>query len=95
MAQKARAEQAFRDRIAADPKLHARFGGVWDELAKVAQARRELEAPLRFHSSGGHPVLQLAERVVAALASRTSLGMNPDSRRAAAPSGRRSRPGNT
>ncbi|MBK8980424.1 MAG: S46 family peptidase [Planctomycetes bacterium] len=68
MAQKERAERAFRERVAADPELRQRYGRVWDVLADVAQARRTLEAPLRFHQSGGHPVLQIAERVVRAWA---------------------------
>jgi hypothetical protein len=66
MEQKAAAEQAFRARVADDPELAAQYGDAWDKLAAVAAERRELEAKIRFQSTGGHPVLGLAMLAVQA-----------------------------
>lgn len=60
MEQKAAAEAAFKEKVAADPDLNAKFGDVWDRLAEVAAGRTEIEAGLRFHNTGNHPVLEIA-----------------------------------
>jgi hypothetical protein len=67
MEQKAAAEAAFRQRVADDPELQARFGDVWDRLAEVAAERRELEAKVRFQTTAGHPVLTLGGHAARAI----------------------------
>ena len=66
MEQKAAAEAAFRRRVGDDQGLADQFGDAWEKLADVSAERRELEAKIRFQSTGGHPVLGLAMLAVQA-----------------------------
>lgn len=66
MQRKAKAEEAFRKRVAADPVLAKRFGDVWDKLAAVAARATLLEPRIRFHTTGGSPHLTRALHVVRA-----------------------------
>ncbi len=60
MEQKTRAEQAFRARIAREPKLQAEFGGLWDRLAEISAEQTKLAPSLRYHAPGPSPELSYA-----------------------------------
>ena len=59
------AEAALQQRVEAEPKLRARYGGLWRQLAAVAQQKRTLEPGLNFHTAGGSPLLMRAEALLA------------------------------
>jgi hypothetical protein len=67
MAQKAKAETAFKAKVMADPQARDRFGAAWSRLAKVAQTRTQTEAVRRFQTTAGHPVLGRAVAIVNAV----------------------------
>ena len=50
MAEKAKSEESFQQRVEAAPELRAKYRRVWDELAKVAEKRTELEPLVSFHT---------------------------------------------
>jgi hypothetical protein len=52
-AQKVAAEQALRQKVAADAKLQERFGKAWDEIARAQDAQRNLRKDLEFMEEGG------------------------------------------
>jgi hypothetical protein len=64
MVDKARAEAAFRKRLAADPKLNASFGGAWDAIAAAMAHDRDIyvrsalleRMPSRLSPLMGHAV---------------------------------------
>jgi hypothetical protein len=66
LAEKERDEKDLRERIAADPRLHAEFGTAFERLEEISEARIRIEAPARFHSVQGSRVLHLAVLLVRA-----------------------------
>ncbi len=64
MAQKTAAEQAFKDRIMADKKLAEQYGDLWDRIDSVVKKRWLHETQARWHSAGGHPLLDVAVDIV-------------------------------
>ncbi len=65
MASKVAGEQKLQARLAADPALALRFGGLFASIAEIAAARRSSEGRLHFHSAGGWLPLQRALALVA------------------------------
>ncbi len=64
MAQKRQAEQAFQRRVEADEKAKEKFGGTWRRIEEVTSVRAQFEPKRRFQTTGGHPVLAVAMRVL-------------------------------
>src|SRR3954465_14953875 len=64
MAKKRAFERAFRRRIAADPKLKARYGTSWDAIATSQQQLAALAKQQRWYSFGGSPLLNAAGGIV-------------------------------
>lgn len=62
MARKEEAEQAFRARAAKGG--HTAELRIWDDLARLMERKKALEAPLNFHGAGGLPLLLRALAVV-------------------------------
>jgi hypothetical protein len=67
MAQKERAEAAFKARVMKDPALKAKYGTLWEDIAEVAKDRREVEPLTMFRSSGFLSKLSAAVTVVQAV----------------------------
>lgn len=55
--QKAHGEAVLKARIAADPELASRYGGLFDRMDEVATERRDIETRLAFHSHAGYSPL--------------------------------------
>jgi hypothetical protein len=64
MAKKAAFEEAFRNKVKADPALKARYGRSWDDLARISKRKAELEAKVRFYTPGMLPELARALALV-------------------------------
>jgi hypothetical protein len=64
MAKKRAFERDFRRRIAADPKLKARYGTSWDEIAAATREQAALAKKQRWYSFGGSPLLNAAGGIV-------------------------------
>jgi peptidase S46-like protein len=64
MAKKRAFERDFRRRIAADPKLKARYGSAWDAIASVTREQAALAKQQRWYSFGGSPLLNAAGGIV-------------------------------
>jgi hypothetical protein len=60
MARKRTFERDFRRRIAADPKLKARYGGAWDAIAAGERQLTALSRQLRWYNFGGSQLLNAA-----------------------------------
>src|SRR3954471_12975402 len=64
MAKKRAFERDFRRRIAADPKLKARYGSSWDAIATAQKQLAALSKQQRWYSFGGSPLLNIAGGLV-------------------------------
>src|SRR4051794_35499998 len=64
MAKKRAFERDFRRRIAADPKLKARYGTSWDAIATAQKQLAALAKQQRWYSFGGSPLLNAAGGIV-------------------------------
>ena len=64
MARKRAFERDFRRRIAADPKLKARYGGAWDAIAAAQRQLAALASRQRWYSFGASPLLNAAGGIV-------------------------------
>ena len=64
MAKKAAFERDFRSRIARDPALAARFGAVWDDIARAQAELASFAVQSRWYGFGGAQLLNLAGGVV-------------------------------
>ncbi len=64
MAQKTAAEKAFRARVMADKLLAEQYGDLFDQIGSMAKARQLHEVRAPFHSTGGHPLLDIAVDIV-------------------------------
>jgi hypothetical protein len=64
MARKREFERDFRRRIAADPKLRARYGGSWDAIASAQRQLAGLAKQQRWYSYSGSPLLNIAGAIV-------------------------------
>jgi hypothetical protein len=58
MQRKATHEGAFRQAIAADAELTSKYGSLWDDLAALAQRRRQLLPKVLFYSPNYSSVLE-------------------------------------
>ncbi len=66
MAHKRAWEDRFRDRVRADGALRTRYGGAWDEVARINRELATLDGQRRFHAFGafGARLLGVAALVV-------------------------------
>ena len=64
MAKKRAFERDFRRRIAADPKLKARYGTAWDQIATAQGEMAALAKRQRWYSFGASPLLNVAGGIV-------------------------------
>ncbi len=65
MATKRAFEREFRQRIAADPRLAAEYGGTWDAIAAAQRELGTFNPQLRYQSfSGGSTLLTMAAQLV-------------------------------
>ena len=64
MAKKRAFERDFRRRIAADPRLRARYGASWDAIATAQRQLAALAKQQRWYSFGGSPLLNAAGGLV-------------------------------
>jgi Peptidase S46 len=64
MAKKAAFERDFRSRIQKDPALAARFGGVWDDIARMQGELASFAVQSRWYGFGGSQLLNLAGGIV-------------------------------
>jgi hypothetical protein len=64
MAKKRAFERDFRRRIAADPKLKARYGTSWDAIGTAQKELTALSKKQRWYSFGGSPLLNIAGGLV-------------------------------
>jgi peptidase S46-like protein len=64
MAKKRTFERDFRKRIAADPKLRARYGTAWDAIAKAQAEQTALAKQQRWYSFGASPLFNIAGGIV-------------------------------
>jgi peptidase S46-like protein len=64
MAKKRAFERDFRRRIAADPKLKAKYGASWDAIASVTREQAALAKQQRWYSFGGSPLLNAAGGII-------------------------------
>jgi hypothetical protein len=64
MAKKRAFERDFRRRIAADPKLRARYGASWDAIATAQRQLAALAKQQRWYSFGASPLLNAAGGIV-------------------------------
>lgn len=65
--QKAAAERAFRDKVNADPKLRAAYGGAWDRIAAAVARTEEIRKEyneLEAYFGAGSDLLALARSLV-------------------------------
>jgi hypothetical protein len=60
MAKKRSFERDFRRRIAADPKLKARYGASWDAIAQGERELATLSRRMRWYNFGGSQLLNVA-----------------------------------
>lgn len=51
-AEKAKAEKALRDRIAADPAKQAKYGAAWDEISKAEETKAALRKQMSYEERG-------------------------------------------
>ncbi len=64
MAKKAAFERDFRARIERDPALAARFGGVWDDIARMQGELASFAVQSRWYGFGGSRLLNFAGGIV-------------------------------
>jgi peptidase S46-like protein len=64
MAKKRAFERDFRRRIAADPKLRARYGASWDEIAAAQRQLAALAKLQRWYGFGASPLMNAAGGIV-------------------------------
>jgi Peptidase S46 len=64
MARKRAFERDFRRRVAANPKLRARYSAVWDTVAAAQRELASFAPQLRFYGFGGSQLLNLAGGIV-------------------------------
>jgi len=64
MAMKRAFERDFRRRIAADPKLRARYGSSWDAIASAQREQAAIARQQRWYSFSGSPLLNAAGGIV-------------------------------
>jgi hypothetical protein len=64
MAKKRAFERDFRRRIAADPKLRARFGTSWDAIATAERQLAGLSKQMRWYNFGGSQLFNAAGGIV-------------------------------
>ena len=64
MAKKRAFERDFRRRIAADPKLRARYGTSWDAIATAQRAQAAIARQQSWYSFAGSPLLNVAGGIV-------------------------------
>jgi Peptidase S46 len=64
MAKKRAFERDFRRRIAANPKLKARYGSSWDAIAASQKELTALSKKQRWYGFGGSPLLNIAGGLV-------------------------------
>ena len=60
-------EQAFKAAVMADPKLAAKFGKVWDDIAALAAQKRGLDPKMHFYQPGYASVLSRAIAIAKAV----------------------------
>ncbi len=64
MAKKRAFERDFRRRVAADPKLKARYGTSWDAIASAQKEQAAIAKQQRWYSFSGSPLLNVAGGIV-------------------------------
>ena len=64
MAKKRAFERDFRRRVAADPKLKARYGTSWDAIATAQKEQAAIAKQQRWYSFSGSPLLNVAGGMV-------------------------------
>ncbi|MDQ3222426.1 MAG: S46 family peptidase, partial [Gemmatimonadota bacterium] len=64
MAKKRAFERDFRRRIAADPKLRARYGTSWDAIASAQQEQAAIAKQQQWYSFSGSPLMNVAGGIV-------------------------------
>ena len=65
MAKKRAFERELRARVAADPKLQARYGGTWDAISRAEGELATFNPQLRFYGfGGGSTLLPFADQIV-------------------------------
>ena len=64
MAKKAAFERDFRSRISRDPALAARFGAVWDDIARMQAELASFAVQSRWYGFGGAQLLNAAGGIV-------------------------------
>jgi hypothetical protein len=64
MAKKRSFERDFRRRIAADPKLRARYGPAWDAIATAQRQVAGLSKQIQWYGFAGSPLLNIAGGLV-------------------------------
>ncbi len=64
MAKKRAFERDFRRRVAADPKLKARYGTCWDAIATAQKEQAAIAKQQRWYSFSGSPLLNAAGGIV-------------------------------
>ena len=65
MAKKRAFERELRARVAADPKLQARYGGTWDAISKAEGELATFNPRLRYYGfGGGSTLLSFAAQIV-------------------------------
>jgi hypothetical protein len=64
MAKKAAFERDFRARIQRDPALGAKYGGVWDDIARMQAELASFAVQSRWYGFGGSTLLNLAGGIV-------------------------------
>ncbi|HEY5940869.1 MAG TPA: S46 family peptidase, partial [Gemmatimonadales bacterium] len=64
MAKKRAFERDFRRRVAADPKLKARYGTSWDAIATAQKEQAAIAKQQRWYSFSGSPLLNAAGGIV-------------------------------
>ncbi|HEY8196379.1 MAG TPA: S46 family peptidase, partial [Gemmatimonadales bacterium] len=64
MAKKRAFERDFRRRVAADPKLKARYGTSWDAIATAQKEQAAIAKQQRWYSFSGSPLLNVAGGIV-------------------------------
>jgi hypothetical protein len=64
MGKKAAFERDFRARIQRDPALAARYGSVWDDIARMQAELASFAVPARWYGFGGSALLNYAGGIV-------------------------------